>query len=130
MTMSDFERACRWRAGPLGVGVSSSFIADFMCGLKQHGSYPHDPDDFGRCARLLTLYPEWRARLPEMASAGPAWAALVARWNDITEAMELEAGIDWHKRRNAKVTYALMRSILDPIERGDDQAAGVRVAAS
>jgi len=42
---------------------------------------PHDPDDFGRCYRLLERFPAWRKRLGEVAAEHPAWARLVEHWD-------------------------------------------------
>src|SRR5581483_8766086 len=64
-------------------GLSSECLAEVMCGLAPRGNYPHDGDDFGRCERLLILYPEWRARLGEMRQVNDCWAALVENWDKI-----------------------------------------------
>lgn len=47
---------------------------DFLPGV------PHDPDDFGRCYRLLELFPEWRERLAEVAAKYPMWQPFVVAW--------------------------------------------------
>ena len=62
---SDAEKLAAWLAKG-DTGLSSETIALRMCGIPngRYGiCYPHDGDDFGRCYRLLRLYPEWRARL-------------------------------------------------------------------
>ena len=113
------ERADAWKAST-DCGVSSKTLWGVMTGktVRSHG-YPHDVDDFGRCARLLALIPEWRARLHLMAGMGPVWEALAARWDEITASMEAETGIDFSKGRKCPKTYALIRSIIDPIEAKD-----------
>lgn len=71
------------------TGLSSEAIWQHMTGLALSGSrgipwnYPRDPDDFGRCYRLLSApwAAEWRARIGEMAKY-PGWAGLVARWDE------------------------------------------------
>jgi hypothetical protein len=119
---TEFERAGQWIGGH-DTGVSSKAIYSHMIsGGKVDvaaGSYPGDPSDMGRCLRLLRLLPEWNARIVEMARHGPYWAALVARWDEISKCMEAEVGLDWEKSRSAKKTYELMKSILDPIEAAD-----------
>jgi hypothetical protein len=73
---------------------------------------PADPSDLGRCLDLLTVVPEWRARLPEMAAVSPEWAALVPVWDRI-EALYREEGAErtgWARR-----CYAAMRAALDPV---------------
>lgn len=61
-----------------------------MTGIPISGSRlstPYDPSDFRRCQALLIAVPDFAARLGEMASAGPTWAALVARWTEIEALM-------------------------------------------
>lgn len=119
--MTDAERRAAWLKLH-DDGMSSLCIADKMSGITPDGSYPHDAYDFGRCERLLTLYPEWRARLDEMASVNACWAALVARWDEIVEAyhadMELSRRTYGKKvKRGEWKCYDLMQSILEPAER-------------
>ncbi len=54
------------------------------------GDVPKDPDDFGRCYRLLRAFPEWRAKLPQVADRYPAWKPLVERWDELTRLYEEE----------------------------------------
>jgi len=58
-----------WLHG-LDTGVSSETIYSVMTGHNVltcgEGDAPHDPGDFGRCYRLLKLFPEWRERLAEV----------------------------------------------------------------
>ena len=49
---------------------------------------PSDPDDFGRCYRLLAKFPEWRQRMPEVAAQYPKWGPMVAAWDELTELYE------------------------------------------
>lgn len=80
------------------TGVSSKTIWWVMTGLNPgFGSplgcgpdVPHDPDDFGRCYRLLAAFPDWRARLPEVSARFPAWSRLVAHWADLEKLYEEE----------------------------------------
>jgi hypothetical protein len=64
------------------AGLSSKAIWAHMLGLPSTGDYPYDPDDFGRCSRLVAApwASGWRARMPEMAKYGKVWAALAAMW--------------------------------------------------
>jgi len=75
------------------TGASSLTIFHFMTG----GIYgalrvdiPHDPDDFGRCHRLLKTFPEWRVRLDEMKRI-PDWVPFVEAWAEFERLFELEA---------------------------------------
>lgn len=70
------------------TGTSSKAIYRHMMGYTRErstwGTHPHDPDDFGRCYRLLNLAPEWRARISEMAEYSKAWAGLAGAWDELT----------------------------------------------
>ncbi len=80
----------QWLAGP-DTGISSCTIYGV---LYADGGYvhrfgevwadvPHDPADFGRCHRLLKLFPAWRARLGEVADKHPKWRPLVEHWDEL-----------------------------------------------
>jgi hypothetical protein len=91
-----------WLLGP-DTGFSSLTIfyvltsehtiaASARLGLHGRGSYPHDPDDFGRCYRLLKAIPEWRARLGEVADVyDVVWPELVDAWDELEALYEQEA---------------------------------------
>lgn len=100
------------------TGVSSEAIWTHMMGRKPSekwpGNWPHDPDDLGRCVRLLELIPEWRSRIGEMASYGRGWAALVPHWAALTTLLAQEIGPEFKPGRDkrAPLTYAAMKSFL------------------
>jgi hypothetical protein len=54
------------------------------------GAVPLDPADFGRCHRLLLLFPTWAARLHEVATRYPDWAPLVSAWRELASLYEEE----------------------------------------
>ena len=63
----------RWWKG-LDVGTSSASIFSVFSQSFQRDaeelsrkSRPHDASDFGRCKRLLDLFPEWKANLGKVA---------------------------------------------------------------
>lgn len=77
-----------WR----GVDVGTSSAAIFSVLSKHHtqqareygqGSTPRDADALGRCARLLDLFPTWKARLDEVGAAYPLtrWSKIIAVWH-------------------------------------------------
>lgn len=75
-----------WMMGP-DTGISSKTICAVMTGCDTTGMWcdvPHDPSDFGRCYRLLKLFPEWRPRLGEVAERFKEWGPLVAAWDELT----------------------------------------------
>jgi hypothetical protein len=93
-------------------GISSNTIMSHLSGLPiDWRGHPLDPADFDRCLRLLAAVPEFREQLPRMADASPAWAKLVARWDEVERCHLDEVGLGWSKARSAPRTYALMREV-------------------
>lgn len=94
-------------------GTSSEVIFSHLTGIPIAGDRldePADPDDLRRCRLLLEAVPTFRTELHRMAEVGPAWAALVDRWDELCALMDREAP-DWREGRGAMPrTYALMRS--------------------
>ena len=97
-------------------GISSETMVQHLTGVDVlgdwHMSHPHDPDDLDRCLQLLEAVPALRQMLPKMATASPAWAALVAHWDDVEQCHLEEVGLRWTKACTAPKTYALMESVL------------------
>ena len=71
------------------IGSATKEIVRKMMGLeprynrvkfKEDTYHPSDIDEFGKCVKLLDLFPAWRERLPEMVTVSPEWAVLVANW--------------------------------------------------
>jgi hypothetical protein len=64
-------------------GISSETIFHVMTGRPMLGrvGVPHDPDDFGRCYRLLEKFPGWKQRIREVAEQYPEWARIVEHWD-------------------------------------------------
>lgn len=94
------------------TGVSSETMWSVLTGRRIGKRYwypdvPQDPDDFGRCYRLLQVMPSWRARLGEVAARYPAWKSLVAAWDELTALYEEEL-----PSGTAPKLYARMKAIL------------------
>ena len=90
-------------------GLSSTAIWSHMVG--QHCARydtPDDPDDFGRCSRLLAApwAIGWRGRMLEMGRYGDAWARLAAHWDDLEALFAEEAPTG-----NAPRLYARMKQL-------------------
>jgi hypothetical protein len=67
------------------TGTSSKTIFSVMTGVEAiRADVPYDPDDFGRCYRLLALVPEWRPRLQEVADRYAEWGPMVREWDQLT----------------------------------------------
>jgi hypothetical protein len=85
MNSTEALKAICWLMGG-DTGISSETILAVMVGAPFHGAgVPHDADDFGRCHRLLQRFPEWRARLGEVAERYPIWGPLVREWDALTD---------------------------------------------
>ena len=74
-----------WLAGN-DSGVSSESL---MC--AHHGTTPRngwfepaDSDDFGRCYRLIRLFPQVRPAVDLLAQKHAGWAALAPIWDELT----------------------------------------------
>lgn len=79
-----------WAAGR-DTGTSSLTIYHVMTGNPSHHhgyDTPSDPSDFGRCYRLLKLFPQWKPRMPEVAAKFPKWKRLVAEWDELEKMYE------------------------------------------
>jgi hypothetical protein len=81
------------------IGVSSKTILSVMTGSKMISTFgpdiPYDNGDFGRCYRLLQAFPEWRARLPEVAAQYPEWGPMVDAWDELTRLYEQAWACRW-----------------------------------
>lgn len=68
------------------TGTSSETIFNVFTGvpLSRFGAdVPYDPSDFGRCYRLLKLFPQWRANLSRVSDKYPRWTGLVENWKEL-----------------------------------------------
>ena len=77
------------------TGTSSRYMAWALApaaglSMLRHDSrhpdpWPHDPDDFGRCVRLLEAVPELRPHIPLLTDSrhGSAWNAIAAEWDTL-----------------------------------------------
>lgn len=74
---------------------------------------PQDPDDLGRCIRLLDRFPAFRDRLDKILDSCPDWRPFVRQWAEL-EALyrrELARGA-----ATAPVTRARMRALLEEVQ--------------
>lgn len=64
-------------------GVSSKFMAGVLSGkFVAEKGYPRDPDDFGRCRRLILAVPELAGKIDLMRDYGKKWITIADNWND------------------------------------------------
>ena len=99
------------------VGISSFTIYQVMTGspspYKQHDP-PKDPEDFGRCYRLLALFPEWRLNLHKVADLFPAWKPLVTNWMELS----FLYGCAIAGKTDGSRLYARIQELLTPESKG------------
>ena len=95
------------------TGCSSETICRFMMGKPDYSpSIPHDADDFGRCYRLLILFPQWLERLPELAQKYSCWRPMVREWDKLTAMYEKGMNNQWDGKGWEKM-YEFMRKLVD-----------------
>ena len=82
-------RAASWLHGG-DTGLSSEAIFHYMTLGVLGGATPRNTSDLGRCVRLLDRFPEWQARMPEMARVSDDWAALMSIWDDLVAAYRVD----------------------------------------
>lgn len=66
------------------VGMSSKYMAWVLSGKafpQPENYYPRDPDDLGRCIRLVRAVPDLAERVPMMAQHGKEWATVATNWD-------------------------------------------------
>lgn len=94
-TMNVGQRAMQWVMSR-DTGTSSKTIWAVMQMVEpDYFGTPADPDDFGRCYRLLKLIPEWRENLRLVAYHYPAWAPLIREWDALTAMFEEGERTHW-----------------------------------
>lgn len=86
------------------TGSSSKAIANYMQGRSSSGDFPWDGGDFGRCHRMLLMFPEWRARLPEMGDKYPGWAPLVKIWSELEKLWPDHGAVDARMKSSVKAS--------------------------
>lgn len=108
--MTTERRALQWVMSS-DTGTSSKTIWAVMQMVEpDYFGTPADPDDFGRCYRLLQLIPEWRDHLRLVAYRYPAWAPLVREWDALTAMFEEGVRTAW---KPPYVMYERMRALND-----------------
>ena len=102
-----------WIAGN-DTGISSKTIwAVMMNAVPENYGFGHfdtplDPSDFGRCYRLLALFPDWKNRLDEVAEKFPKWGPMVREWDTMTALYER----DYESGKSSEL-YDLMQKLVD-----------------
>ena len=87
------------------VGMSSKFMASVLTGqFKAEFAIPYDPDDLGRCIRMIQAIPELKDQIHLMCSHGTMWTAVAnnwERWSDMYQESRWENLYDEMKAARA-----------------------------
>ena len=93
------------------TGMSSKYMASVLSDPSRcrENNYPHDPEDFGRCLRLLAAAPELRIKLPRLTDKkhGPVWNTLGQHWSELEQLYNEE-----HPTGLAPKLYARMQELI------------------
>lgn len=112
--VSSLDARAEWwlEHGDRGVSSETIFSA-FRGGISPlHAAIPYDPDDFGRCKRLLDLMPEWRADLNRVSALYPWFKPMIDQWDEIERLYILE-----EPTGSAPQCYDFMRPLVEECQR-------------
>ena len=89
MSKEILDRAYQWVT--IGeTGLSSKTMWNCLMSVERGYPihYPHNPDDFSRCYKLLEAIPEWKSQISKLKTLSPVWDRLVESWDELTEMYE------------------------------------------
>jgi len=97
------------------TGLSSKTMAFTAVGedYERGRNHPLDPADFNRCLMLIDAVPEIRDHFEAIASLSKQWKAIIDNWGVIERSFIDEVGFNWQNEKEAPITYALMRGMID-----------------
>jgi hypothetical protein len=113
---SEYRAAMRWMADD-DTGASSTAIVCAALNIPYQSIFardarPYDPDDLGRCLRMLKRMPWAKRGIDRLARHNKTWRSLRKHWSELSDLMAEEVGIRWEKARNAPRTYARMQEVI------------------
>ena len=68
------------------TGISSITLLCLLLDLPQpsHWGVPGDVSDFGRCYRMISLFPELKEKFPQLAESNPYWRPFIDCWEQMS----------------------------------------------
>lgn len=98
------------------TGLSSKAMVGTFLNLRMVISpnhYPHDPDDFKRCYKLLKVIPECKSTqyMDKLRRLSPVWDRYVDHWDQLTQMFEQNEAEDWKNYKEIGM-YELMQQII------------------
>jgi len=83
--MQPFEKTLKYLADR-DCGLSAKAIIYRMNDINDvYTDHPLDAADFGRCMKLLSVFPEYRVELHHMKDVSKEWVLLVDNWTELEE---------------------------------------------
>ena len=112
-----------WRASD-DTGMSSLYMASVIWGGGDKYAEPSDPDDFGRCYRLILAVPGTRERLHMMAEKSAYWKLLYQHWVELEKHYEYQLNDKETNRKKKKYPcWDMMQALqAEAQEKGKDKA--------
>ena len=95
-------------------GTSSETIFQTISGqdINASISHPYDPDDFGRCYKLLKIIPEWNGMLYLLRKVSSEWCYLVDNWEKLTKMYERNVDENWENADKIGM-YEFMQELIN-----------------
>lgn len=97
------------------TGISSIAILSVMTGCRVDEEFdtsvPQDIGDFGRCYRLLQIFPAWKERLHEVSDKYPHWEPIVESWPALTNLYEQRGRSGGAARFTARLNLVRRRPV-------------------
>lgn len=117
--IAELEGVVGWLSGG-DTGMSSRWMLQVFYGIPmehedEHGAYPYDPSDFGRCHRFLQAFPNAKKNLDKLRESGPEWSAYIDHWGEMERLYEEERPTE-----KAPKLYGLMLSIREAAQSARD----------
>lgn len=114
---SELENAVWWAEnGEHGMSSKAMFNCLSknlnICKFGNYENTPSDPDDFGRCYKLLKAVPQWRLRLIELSVLSTGWKNLVENWDVLEKMYEQNVKYDWKNYKQIGM-YEFMEKLLN-----------------
>lgn len=94
-----------WMFGDDAGSSSKAIVFNYYdIKTRDNWSYPFDSSDFGRCYRMLKLFP-WMG-LEHMTQVNGVWVLLVARWPELVRLYEAAEAMGWQHATSKEIKAA------------------------
>jgi hypothetical protein len=66
-----------------GISSKTMLYMHVIGKYPDYGDIPYDPDDFGRCYRLIQQFPEIKKSFPKICMISESWKRLIFEWQEL-----------------------------------------------